>query len=450
MQRTVLAEMESWNRRKNRKPLILMGARQVGKTWLMDEFAKTVYPGDSVAVNFMEDDTLRENFETVKLDPNTLIPLIQARSGRKIVPGKTLLVFDEIQESPRALTSLKFFNEKVPGLAIVAAGSLLGLSLRRKRGTREREAKGSFPVGKVDFIDVRPMSFAEYLLARGESMKLDELASGNWEVVNLVHDDLVRLLKDYMFVGGMPDAVKTFIESGDYLEVRHVQKAILKAYDKDFVKHAEPFLLPRIRLLWNNIPAQLGKQNKKFVYKAMKEGARGRSYEDALQWLNDAGMIQQVFRANSPRLPLKSYEDFSAFKLYMHDVGLLGAMSDLPAAAILDRNSVFTNFKGALTEQYVLQELLASGMAPSYWASDRGDAEVDFLVQGANAVFPLEVKAERNLKAKSLAAYREFFKPPVCYRTSLSEFAPGRLVRDLPLYAVSHIAEEVANAEFPQ
>ncbi len=443
MKRAVFSEIEAWNKRNNRKPLILMGARQVGKTWLMDEFAKSVYSGDSVLVNFMEDDAIRENFETMKLDPIMIVSLIQARSGRRIVPGKTLLIMDEIQESPRALTSLKFFNEKMPELAIIAAGSLLGLSLRRKHGSKERETKGSFPVGKVDFIDVRPMTFSEYLLARGEPVKCDELAAGNWGILNLVHDEMVRHLKDYLFVGGMPNAVRTFVESDDYLETRRVQKSILKAYDKDFVKHAEPSLLPRIRLLWNNVSAQLGKPNKKFIYKALKEGARGRNYEDALQWLDDAGMIHQVFRANPPRMPLKSYEDFSAFKLYMHDVGLLGAMSGLPASALLERNSVFTNFKGALTEQYVLQELLAAGASPSYWAAERGDAEVDFLVQGSKAVFPIEVKAERNLKAKSLKTYREFFNPPVCYRTSLSEYAAGPATRDIPLYAVARIAEEV-------
>ena len=219
---------------------------------------------------------------------------------------------------------------------------------------------------------------------------------------------------------------------------------ILKAYDKDFVKHADPALLGRIRLLWNNIPAQLAKENKKFIYKALKEGARGRSYEEALQWLDDAGMIHQVFRAETPRMPLKSYEDFSAFKLYMHDVGLLGAISALPPSAILEGNAVFTNFKGAMTEQFVLQELIASGVEPSYWSSERGDAEVDFLVQGTKAIYPVEVKAERNLKAKSLKAYRETFGPPVCYRTSLSPFSAGKLVRDMPLYAVSRIAAEIS------
>ena len=445
MQRRVLGDIESWNAKNKRKPLVLMGARQVGKSWLMEEFAKRAYPGDTVTVNFMEDDPIRESFERANLDPVILIGLLQARSGKRIIPGKTLLVLDEIQESPRALTSLKFFNEKMPELAVMAAGSLLGLSLRRERGKRSPERRGSFPVGKVEFLDVRPMTFAEFLEARGESMKLEELESGRWEVVDLIHDELVGLLKDYYLVGGMPEAVQAFVETGDYHETRRVQKRILRAYDKDFVKHAEPTLLGRIRLLWKNIPAQLAKENAKFVYKVLKEGARGRDYEEALQWLDDAGMITQLFRADPPRLPLKSYEDFSAFKLFMHDVGLLGAMSDLPPSAVLEGNAVFTNFKGALTEQYVLQELLAAGASPAYWSSERGDAEVDFLLQGTDAVYPVEAKAECNLKAKSLKTYREFFSPPRCYRTSLERHRTGKLTEDMPLYAVGRIVEETGS-----
>ena len=436
MERKAFAQIEAWNNRKNRKPLVLMGARQVGKTWLMEAFARKVYGDNFVAVNFMEDDAMRNSFETANLDPKTLLSLIQVRSNRKIVPGRTLLLLDEIQESPRALTSLKFFNEKMPDLAIVAAGSLLGLSLRRKRGSKKKIARGSFPVGKVDFLDIRPMTFSEYLMARGESAKLDELHAGNWGVLDLVHDDLVRLLKDYYFTGGMPDAVKTFIEGADYHETRHVQQLILKAYDKDFVKHADPELLGRIRLLWNNIPAQLAKENKKFIYKALKEGARGRSYEEALQWLDDAGMIHQVFRAETPRMPLKSYEDFSAFKLYMHDVGLLGAISALPPSAILEGNSIFTNFKGAMTEQYVLQELLVAGCKPAYWTNDAGNAEVEFVVQGEKAVYPVEAKAGINTQAKSLKVYRKLFSPPFAVRTSLAVARDGTDTKDIPLFAL--------------
>ena len=436
----------AWNGGRVRKPLVLMGARQVGKTWLMEHFARKAYPEDTVLVNLMEDEPLRSSIEQASLDPQVLLMLIQARCGRRIVPGRTLLVIDEIQESPRALTALKFFSEKMPELAVMAAGSLLGLSLRHRRGSKSKEPRGSFPVGKVSFLDVHPMTFSEFLSARGEELKLEALESGQREVVELLYDEFVRLLKDYFFVGGMPEAVKAFVDEGDYHAVRTIHREILRAYDADFVKHADETLLGRLRLLWKNIPAQLTKENKKYIYKVLKEGARGRDYEEALEWLDEAGMIHQVFRANPPRLPLRSYEDFSAFKLYQHDVGLLGAMSDLTPSVILEGDGLFTNFKGALTEQFVLQELVAMGVKPSYWSAARGDAEVDFLVQGERDVYPLEVKAACNLKAKSLAAYRDFFKPPICYRTSLSRRADGKLVRDVPLFDVARIVREIRTA----
>jgi len=433
----------SWDARKVRKPLVLMGARQVGKTWLMEHYAQKAYPNDAVIVNLMEDEPLRSSIEQASLDPQTLLALIQARCGRRIVPGRTLLILDEIQESPRALTALKFFNEKLPTLAVLAAGSLLGLSLRRKRGSKKRETRGSFPVGKVSFLDVHPLTFAEFLTARGEDMKREALETEQKDVVGLLHEEYVRLLRDYLFVGGMPEAVKTFVEEGDYHAVRRVHKEILLAYDKDFVKHADETLLGRLRLLWKNIPAQLAKENKKFIYKVLKDGARGRDYEEALEWLDEAGMVHQVFRADPPRLPLKSYEDFAAFKLYQHDVGLLGAMSALPPSAILEGNELFTNFKGALTEQFVLQELVALGLEPSYWSAERGDAEVDFVLQGERGIYPLEVKAACNLKAKSLATYRGFFNPAICYRTSLAKRADGKLVRDVPLFDLPRIVREL-------
>lgn len=446
MERLIFTKLESWNQTSERKPLILMGARQVGKTWLMEEFARKVYPQNFVELNFMADTALRESLEQSALEPQTLLRLFQIRSGKKIIPGKTLLLLDEIQESPRALTSLKFFQEQLPELAILAAGSLLGLSLRRKHGTRQPERQGSFPVGKVEFLDVRPMTFAEFLLATGEELKFQELMAENWELIDLIHDDMVRLLRDYLFVGGMPEAVKVFADSHDYHAVRTVQSQILKAYDKDFVRHAEPSLLGRIRLLWNNIPAQLAKENKKFIYNALKEGARGHTYEEALQWLDDAGMVTQVFRTTTPRMPLKACEDFSAFKLYMHDVGLLGALSGLPPTVLLEGNALFTNFKGALTEQYALQELLAAESPLAYWTSKSGDAEVDFLLQGEKNIIPLEVKAERNLKAKSLSVFRELCHPPVCYRTSLAKRNPAGKIYDLPLYAVSRIPAQINSA----
>ena len=441
--KTLEAAIAAWNGRKVRKPLILMGARQVGKTWLMEHYAQKAYPQDTVAVNLMEDEPLRSSIERASLEPKALLALIQARCGRRIVPGRTLLILDEIQESPRMLTALKFFHEKMPELAVLAAGSLLGLSLRRRSGTRERESRGSFPVGKVSFLDVHPLSFAEFLMARGEDLKCEALESDQREVVELLHDEYVCLLRDYLFVGGMPEAVKTFAEEGDYHAVRQVHEEILRAYDKDFVRHADENLLGRLRLLWRNVPAQLAKENKKFVYKVLKDGARGRDYEEALGWLDDAGMVHRVYRADPLRMPLRSYEDFSAFKLYQHDVGLLGAMSAVPSSVILEGNALFTNFKGALTEQFVLQELIALGVNPCYWSAERGDAEVDFIFQGECEVYPLEVKAACNLKAKSLATYRVSFKPPICYRTSLAKRADGKLVRDVPLFDLPRIVREV-------
>lgn len=446
MERKILEQkIAAWNAQKSRKPLLLMGARQVGKTWLMEHYAQSAYPQDTVAVNLMEDEPLRVSIEQSTLEPQTLLALIQARCGRRIVPGRTLLILDEIQESPRALTALKFFNEKMPELAVMAAGSLLGLSLRRKRGVREKETRGSFPVGKVSFMDVYPLTFAEFLTARGEDLKCEALENDQREVVGLLQDEYIRQLRDYLFVGGMPEAVKLFVQEGDYHAVRRVHEEILRAYDKDFVKHADETLLGRLRMLWKNIPAQLAKENKKFVYKVLKDGARGRDYEEALEWLDEAGMIHQVFRADPPRLPLKAYEDFAAFKLYQHDVGLLGAMSALPPSVILEGNELFTNFKGALTEQFVLQELVALGAKPFYWSAQRGDAEVDFLLQGDADVYPLEVKAACNLKAKSLATYREFFKPPICYRTSLAKRSDGKLVRDVPLFDLPRILREICD-----
>ncbi len=446
MKRDLSASMVAWNLSPERKPLILMGARQVGKSWLMEDFAATYYPHEAVFVNFMENERLRGNFESSNLDPQTLISLIELETGRRIVPGRTLLVLDEIQESPRALTALKFFNERMPSLAVMAAGSLLGLSLRRRGRQDSPRVRGSFPVGKVDFLEVGPMSFEEYLSALGEEPRRKALAESKWELVNLQHDAYVSLLKSYLFVGGMPEAVGTFLKTRNYHQIRKVQNAILAAYDKDFEKHAPPQLLSKLRLLWNNIPAQLAKENKKFIYASLRAGARAREYEEGLQWLDDAAMVRIMRQVGTPRLPLKAYEDFTAFKLYLVDVGLLGALSELPPDTLLDGSAIFTNFKGAMTEQYVLQEFNALGLKPRYWTAEQGTAEVDFVVQGAAEVFPVEAKAGRNLKARSLAVYRDLFKPSRLYRVSLEKRRPEGPVCDLPLYALGNLAAEVGGA----
>lgn len=444
MKRNLLENINRWNSSGNRrKPLVLMGARQVGKSWLMQTFADECYPNDTVCVDLHDDELLRDALEDSRADALGLLEIIATATGRKIIPGRTLLILDEIQESPRLLTSLKYFNEKIPDLAVMAAGSLLGLALKRDdRRKRVPEKKVSFPVGKVTFLEVPPMTFAEFLDAIGEGEKRRRLEERSWQTVSALHRSYCDLLKKYYFVGGMPEAVATYAREHDLVDVRNVQKEILTAYDKDFAKHAPAALLAKIRLLWRAVPSQLARENKKFIYTALRAGARAREYETALQWLEDAGMIHQVRRVTRPGMPLKAYEDFSAFKLYAHDVGLLGAMSDLPQQALLQGNALFTHFKGAFTEQYVLEELIASGVSPSYWSTDEGMAEVEFVVQGETSIYPVEVKAETNLQAKSLKSYRDRFSPPKCLRTSLSEFSVGPLTDDVPLYAVATIAPD--------
>ena len=442
MERDIFAKISDWDNDARRKPLILMGARQVGKSWLMEEFARRQYANDHVIVNLMDNERLRNGIEAGNLDPKAILSLIELETDKTITPGKTLLIMDEIQESPRALTSLKFFQERLPELAIMAAGSLLGLALRK--GKSDNRPNASFPVGKVDFLDVRPMTFGEFLMATGEERRLAKIQKADWDILALQHDELTRLLKIYYFTGGMPEAVLEYTTSKNFQRVRKVQKAILRAYDEDFAKHASPSLLAKIRLLWNNIPAQLAKENKKFIYSALRDGARAREYEEALQWLDDAAMVSILRRASSPRMPLKANEDFSAFKLFMHDVGLLAAMSDLPPQTILEGSTIFTNFKGALTEQYVMQELVGCGISPCYWSSERGDAEVDFLIQGAKSVLPVEAKAERNLNAKSLRVFHDLFAPSASYRTSLAKRHVGRDVHDIPLYAIPQIAKDAS------
>ncbi len=449
MERDVLARILEWNGRRNRKPLVLMGARQVGKTWLMDAFAKKAYPQDTVYVNLMKMKALRNSLEEGDISPKAILERIGVALDVDITPGKTLLVIDEIQESSNTLTSLKFFNEDLPELAVIAAGSLLGLAVGRAKDDAERyeresgseketpnEARGSFPVGKVNFLNVSPMSFMEFVRAAGKRRLAALLDEGDPKGSMPYAEELADLLKRYLVVGGMPEAVGAYTERGNLREVREIQGEILSAYDSDFVKHAPAAMLPKIRLLWHSIPSQLAKENKKFVYAALKSGARAREYESALQWLEDAGMIKQVFRVGTPRLPLRSYYDFSAFKLYAHDVGLLGAMSGLSPSVILDGNSLFTNFKGALTEQYVLQELFVAGFRPAYWTNDAGNAEVEFVIQGETAVYPVEAKAGINTQAKSLKVYRKLFSPPFAVRTSLADAHEGKETKDIPLFAL--------------
>lgn len=427
--RTAMAELEAWKAKKRRKPLIIRGARQVGKTWLMKEFGSAAYK-NVVYINFDNNERMKNLFEG-SLEVERLITGLELYVGHKIDVENTLLIFDEVQEVPKALTSLKYFNEDAPQYQIICAGSLLGVALHQ--GT-------SFPVGKVEFLDLYPLSFFEFMMAMGKERYVELLQKGDFEMAITFKQEYVDLLKHYYYVGGMPEAVLNFSENKDFNEARDIQRRILAAYEQDFSKHAPNEVVPRIRMLWNSIPAQLTKENKKFIYGLMKEGARAKEYELALLWLIDCGLVHKVHRVVAPSLPLKAYEDLKAFKLFLLDVGLLSCMTGMRQSVLLDGNELFKEFKGALTEQYVLQQIKTlKGLETYYWTADRGTAEVDFVIDTGSDIIPVEVKAEVNLQAKSLKVYREKFKPKVSVRTSMADYREEDWLVNLPLWAVGVI-----------
>ncbi|MBD5233819.1 MAG: ATP-binding protein [Bacteroidales bacterium] len=427
MERFAIKDLLKWKESARRKPLIIEGARQVGKTWLVKEFASRYY--DNIAyVNFEEQIFLRSLFAT-DFNAERILDAISAATHTTIVPGKTLIFLDEIQEAENGITSLKYFRENAPDQHIIAAGSLLGLELHKQ---------SSFPVGKVQFLTLRPMCYLEFLAAVGEERLVGFISEGDWKNINMFAPRLRELLKQYYYVGGMPEAVLEFSRSRDWAEVREIQNEILKSYDFDFSKHAPSEIVPRIRMLWNSLPSQLSKENRKFIYGLVKEGARAREYEIALQWLLDGGLIHKVSDVSAPRIPLKSYEDKSAFKLFALDIGLLGAMCGLDSATIVEGNRIFTEFKGALTEQYVLQELLLR-YEPYYYAKANSRLEIDFLIQRNEEVIPIEVKAEENLKAKSLRQFVTDNSTATAYRVSMSDYRAEEWMTNIPLYAVSTI-----------
>lgn len=433
MYRDAMQKLSRWKDLRDRKPIILRGARQVGKTWLMKEFGRTHF-AKTAYINFDNNERMNMLFSG-DLDIPRIITALQVESGVLITPEDTLLIFDEVQEVPRALTSLKYFNENAPEYAITAAGSMLGIALHP--GT-------SFPVGKVDFLQLYPMSFLEFLDATGNERYSELLRSDvpDMQMITVFKEVFTDALKQYMYIGGMPEAVSAFSESKDFKEVRRIQTRILSAYEQDFSKYAPNEAVPRIRMLWNSIPAQLAKENRKFTYRRIREGARAREYELALQWLLDCGLIHKVNRVAKPDMPLIAYTDMAAFKIFMSDVGLMSAKSELDAKSLLAGNSVFEEFKGALTEQYVMQQLLADcEIKPYYWTSERATAEVDFVFQNGSKIIPLEVKAGENLKAKSLKQYYEKYSPPISVRSSMSDFRKEHWLINLPLYAISCIKQ---------
>lgn len=427
MDRHSIRELVKWKEARRRKPLIIEGARQVGKTWLVKEFAHKYY--DNIAyINFEEQIYMRNLFET-DFDVKRIIPAIDAATHQTCKPGNTLIFLDEIQEATNGITALKYFYENAPEYHIIAAGSLLGLELHKQT---------SFPVGKVQFMTLYPMSFLEFLDALGENALTGFIEKRDWDNVNLFAAKLKDLLKQYYYVGGMPEAVLAFSETRDWREVREIQHEILESYDRDFSKHAPEEIVPRIRQLWNSLPTQLSKENRKFLYGVVREGARAREYEIALQWLFDGGMIHRVSNVSAPRLPLKSYEDKTSFKIFAVDIGLLGAMCELDSDTIVKGNSIFTEFKGALTEQYVLQQLKLKH-EPYYWSKPNARQEIDFLLQIGSEIVPIEVKAEENLKAKSLRQFVLDNESDTAYRTSMSNFREEEWMTNLPLYAISSI-----------
>lgn len=432
MYRFAMETLFKWKNKKNRKPLIIEGARQVGKTWLMKEFGTQAYE-DTVYINFDSNSQMASLF-AADLNVERLIMGLELYAGHKINSENTLLIFDEVQEVPRALSSLKYFYEDAPQYHIICAGSLLGIALHS--GT-------SFPVGKVDFLKLYPLSFREFVTATGKEQFAELLARQDYPMITSFKSTYIDALKQYYFVGGMPEAVQSFSIEKDFNEVRDIQKRILAAYEQDFSKHAPNEIVPKIRMVWNSIPSQLAKENKKFIYGLVREGARAKDYETAILWLSDCGLIHKVSRVNAPGIPLKAYEDLKAFKLFLVDVGLLSCMVGLRQRTLLDGNDTFTGFKGALTEQYVMQQLATiPDLSVYYYTNPRGSCEIDFVVDAGEQIIPVEVKAEVNLQAKSLKTYHEKFRPVMSIRSSMADYKKEDWLINLPLYAVENIVRD--------
>lgn len=429
MKRKELNYLSKWKISAGRKPLIIRGARQVGKTWLMKEFGKQAYE-KTAYVNFESNSVLKSLFSD-NFDIGRILLALQIETGINIDAENTLIILDEIQEAPGALTSLKYFYENAPQYHIIAAGSLLGVALN---------SKTSFPVGKVDFLDLYPFDFSEFLQAINLEALVDLLEKRDWSLIKTFKSKYIEALKQYYYVGGMPEAVLSFSQKKDFTEVRAIQKRILIAYEQDFSKHAPQEIVPRIRMLWNSIPSQLAKENRKFIYGLIRQGARAREYELAMNWLSDCGLIHKVNNVDKPGMPLKAYEDGAAFKLFIVDVGLLSAITDLDAKTILEGNSIFEEFKGALTEQYVLQQLITQKQSGVYyWSPENAKSEIDFLIQYEGAIVPIEVKAEENLKSKSLRVYFDKYQPATAVRTSMSDFRQEEWMINIPLYSIGMV-----------
>ncbi len=434
MKRYALKMLEKWKDKPNRKPLLLQGARQVGKTWLLKEFGRTCFK-NMAYVSFYDNSEAKAIFESTYNLAN-IISALEIVCGTRIVPGKTLIVLDEIQECERAVNALKFFNENAKQYHIAVAGSLLGVALNHQ--------KMSFPVGQIDLLTLYPLSFCEFLDAVGQGLMAQNIFQRNAPVINTLTESYTNLLRQYMFIGGMPEAVQTFIDTNNYESVREVQNAILVGYENDFVKYTDPVNVARIRAVWNSVPAQLAKENKKFVYTDVKTGARSREYQEALEWLKMSGLVHIIHNISKPDLPMAGYEEANAFKVYMMDSGLLCAKSGLSLSTILDGHRLFEEFKGALTEQYVLQELVQmQNISIAYWKS-QAQAEIDFVIQFQEQVVPIEVKATYSIQAKSMQWYRKKYQPAMAVRTSLRPYESNDGLYNVPLYMVEALLGIIA------
>lgn len=424
MEREAIGQLYEWKARPNRKPLIIRGARQVGKTWLMLEFAKKAYE-KWIYVNFEDEEMLKHVFE-LDFDVPRILNALSLRFHTEI-DEQTLLIFDEIQAAPRGITSLKYFCEKAPEYHVITAGSLLGISMH---------GGDSFPVGKVDFLSLMPMSFPEFLRAAGQERLAKLLAECKWDSIVYVKDRIIQLLRTYYYVGGMPEAVKAYCDGLGYEEVRRIQSNILMTYENDFSKHAPANEVPRIRMVWHSVTSQLAKENRKFIYGVLRQGARAKEFEIAVEWLQDAGLVYRVNRTKSGEMPLSAFEDFGTFKLFMLDVGLMCAMNRLSSDSILLGNDIFSTYRGAMTEQYVCQQLTGVVDFIYYWSADNSRGEIDFLIQTGGRIVPIEVKAEENLKSKSLSAFVARYPSLHAVRLSMSDYREQEWMTNVPLYAV--------------
>lgn len=426
MERNLLNKLLKWKEMPSRKPLIIRGARQTGKTWLMREFGNKAFK-KMVYVNFENEPRFRDLF--IK-DYNTarIISMLELHLNEKIDAEDTLLIFDEIQAVDGGLTSLKYFCEEAPQYAIVAAGSLLGISLH---------ANQSFPVGKVDFLDLYPMTLEEFMCAAGKKMLWDAMVAQEWDMVATFHDELLQMLRIYMYVGGMPEVVKQWVDNQDFFAVREKQQNILRSYVADFSKHIPDDQVPRVNMVWDSLPAQLAKENKKFIYGIIRDGARAKDFELAIMWLYNCGLVLKSHRVKVPSMPLKAYQDFQTFKLFMVDVGLLGAAVGLQTQMLLEGNRLFTEFKGALAEQYVMQELSAQNFDYiGYWTNERSTAEVDFVIQHKGEVVPIEVKSGENLRSRSFTQFCRTYEPKIAFKASTLPYHGGMDIVNVPLYGI--------------